>query len=88
MADQPQKSELWTELGAEGLSKQKRTELRKKAVRSDRLYFFLLVPAGFVLIFGGIAWMILGEFISSWGIGVICLGITAWVGAAKIAMGK
>ena len=86
-----QEPRVWGELGAEGLSERRRDELRTKTARGDLIYLAMLIPAGFLLVFGSLAWMVLADFgriSTSLGSAQIVLGVLAWVAAGKIALGK
>ena len=88
MAEAPQQPEVWGQLGAEGVSQQRKDELRKKARRGDALYFLMLIPAGLALILGAAAWMWMREVINLWACGIMVLGLSAWGAAGKILLGR
>ncbi len=88
MEEPPRQPEVWGQLGAEGVSRERRDELRTKAVRGDAIYLFMLVPAGLFLIAGAAAWILMREVINLWAVGIIVLGFSAWGAAGKIAFGR
>ena len=86
-----QQPEVWGQLDAESIDRQRRGQIRKKSRRGDAIYFLLLIPSGLALIVGGTVWMGIGEgywLVRLSAAAVILLGAYAWVIAGKILIGR